>query len=163
MQTTVPNTRKPGRVFTTAVVKLILPAPQEMILGGLKPLADYSTQDCQSRSLSTEDLSVEPMTVQELLDCARSLGQPPHPNEGGFQPDFQPFTTIPLRLIPKNIGKCNIPNRYLSSKLFQDPLSQMAGELVLAFAPASIQRHAVAGINGRILSQQQLSDQLRKL
>jgi len=97
------------------------------------------------------------MTVQELLDLRDRLVNRFHPNEGDLlELDLQPFTTTPLRFVtPKH---CRYLNRYLSSKLFQDPRQWL--ESLFSFAPASIQRQLL--INGRIQSQQQLSDQVKK-
>src|ERR671932_494755 len=70
-----------------------------------------------------EDLTVEPVSVQELLDLRDRLVNHHHPNEGDLlELDFQPFYDYtPTIRDPKNIGKgVEYLNRYLSSKLFQD-------------------------------------------
>lgn len=69
----------------------------------------------------TADLSVEPMSVQELLDTRDRLVNCYHPNEGDLlEIDFAPFYDYsPIIRDPKNIGKgVQFLNRYLSSKLF---------------------------------------------
>jgi sucrose synthase len=91
------------------------------------------------------------------------MGNAPHPNEGDLlELDFQPFYDYtPTIRDPKNIGKgVRFLNRYLSSKLFQDPRQWL--ESLYSF----LSLHSFQGtqllINGRIKSQQQLSDQVKK-
>jgi sucrose synthase len=110
-----------------------------------------------------EDLTVEPVSVQELLDLRDRLVNRFHPNEGDLlELDFQPFYDYtPTIRDPKNIGKgVRFLNRYLSSKLFQDPRQWL--ESLYSF----LSLHSFQGtqllINGRIKSQQQLSDQVKK-
>ena len=110
-----------------------------------------------------EDLSVESMTVEELLNVRDRFVNRFHPNEGNIlELDFQPFYDyIPTIRDPKNIGKgVQYLNRYLSSKLFQDPRQWL--ESLFSF----LRLHQYNGnqllINGRIQSQQQLSDQIKK-
>src|ERR687886_2040325 len=110
-----------------------------------------------------EDLTVEPVTVQELLDLRDRFVNHYHPTEGDvFELDFQPFYDYsPTIRDPKNIGKgVRFLNRFLSSKLFQDPrdwLEALYGFLIV---------HSFQGtqllINQRIKNQQQLSDQVKK-
>jgi sucrose synthase len=110
-----------------------------------------------------EDLTVESMTVQELLDLRDRLVNRFNPQEGDvLELDFQPFYDYsPALRDPKNIGKgVEFLNRYLSSKLFQDPKQWL--EALYKF----LSLHSCNGrqllINGRIQSQQQLSDQLKR-
>jgi sucrose synthase len=110
-----------------------------------------------------EDLTVETMTVQELLDLRDRLVNRFNPQEGDvLELDFQPFYDYsPALRDPKNIGKgVEFLNRYLSSKLFQDPKQWL--EALYKF----LSLHSCNGtqllINGRIQSQQQLSDQLKR-
>jgi sucrose synthase len=110
-----------------------------------------------------EDLTVEAMTVQELLDLRDRLVNRFNPQEGDvLELDFQPFYDYsPALRDPKNIGKgVEFLNRYLSSKLFQDPKQWL--EALYKF----LSLHSCNGtqllINGRIQSQQQLSDQLKR-
>jgi sucrose synthase len=110
-----------------------------------------------------EDLTVESMTVQELLDLRDRLVNRFNPQEGDvLEVDFQPFYDYsPALRDPKNIGKgVEFLNRYLSSKLFQDPKQWL--EALYKF----LSLHSCNGtqllINGRIQSQQQLSDQLKR-
>jgi sucrose synthase len=111
----------------------------------------------------TADLSVEAMTVQELLDLRDRLVNKYHPNEGDLlELDFGPFYDYtPVIRDPKNIGKgLQYLNRYLSSKLFQDPKQWL--ESLFSF----LRLHQYNGIqlliNNRIQSQQQLSQQVKK-
>ncbi|HEY9649873.1 MAG TPA: sucrose synthase, partial [Coleofasciculaceae cyanobacterium] len=71
-----------------------------------------------------EDLTVEPVAVQELLDLRDRFVNRHHPSEGDLlELDFRPFYDYsPTIRDPKNIGKgVSFLNRFLSSKLFQDP------------------------------------------
>jgi len=111
----------------------------------------------------TEDLKVEPMTVQELLDLRDRFVNRFHPNEGDLlELDFQPFYDyIPSIRDPKNIGKgVEYLNRYLSSKLFQDPRQWQEG--LFDFLRVHRCNATQLMINGRIESQQQLSERVKK-
>lgn len=110
-----------------------------------------------------EDLTVEPMTVQELLDLRDRFVNHYHPMEGDvFELDFQPFYDYsPTIRDPKNIGKgVRFLNRYLSSKLFQDPKQWL--ESLYTFLRVHQFQGTQLLINGRIKSQQQLSDQVKR-
>ncbi|MGI2902903.1 sucrose synthase [Tolypothrix sp. VBCCA 56010] len=111
----------------------------------------------------TEDLSVESISVDELLDLRDRLVNRFHPNEGDLlELDFGPFYDYtPTIRDPKNIGKgVQYLNRYLSSKLFQDAKQWLEG--LFNF----LRLHQYNGIqlliNDRIQTQQQLSEQLKK-
>ncbi len=110
-----------------------------------------------------EDLQVEPMTVQELLDLRDRFVGRYHPQEGKLlELDFQPFYDYtPTIRDSKNIGKgVEFLNRYLSSKLFQDPRQWL--ESLFKF----LRLHSYEGlqllINERIQNQQDLSDRLKQ-
>jgi sucrose synthase len=110
-----------------------------------------------------EDMTVEPMTVQELLDVRDRFVNHFHPQEGDIlELDFGPFYDYsPTIRDPKNIGKgVEFLNRYLSSKLFQDPQQWL--ETLFNF----LRLHHCNGvqllINNRLKSQQQLSEQVKK-
>jgi sucrose synthase len=110
-----------------------------------------------------EDLTVEPMTVQELLDLRDRFVNHYHPTEGDvLELDFQPFYDYsPTIRDPKNIGKgVRFLNRYLSSKLFQDPKQWL--ESLYTFLSVHQFQGTQLLINGRIKSQQQLSDQVKR-
>ncbi|MCX7592188.1 MAG: sucrose synthase [Fischerella sp.] len=111
----------------------------------------------------TADLSVERMTVQELLDLRDRLVNRFHPNEGDLlEIDFGPFYDYsPIIRDPKNIGKgVQFLNRYLSSKLFQDPKQWL--ESLFVFLSLHQYNGVQLLINNRIQSQQQLSEQVKK-
>ncbi|MBD1861909.1 MULTISPECIES: sucrose synthase [Trichocoleus] len=113
--------------------------------------------------LSEDDLTVDVMTVQELLDIRDLLVNRFHPNEGDvLELDFQPFYDYsPSIRDPKNIGKgVQFLNRFLSSKLFQDPQEWL--EALFKFL--SLHRHNGTQllINERIKSQGELSSQVKK-
>jgi len=110
-----------------------------------------------------EDLTVEPVTVQELLDLRDRLVNHHHPQEGDLlELDFQPFYDYtPTIRDPKNIGKgVRFLNRFLSSKLFQDPREWL--ESLYKFLSLHQFQGTQLLINGRIKSQQQLSDQVKR-
>lgn len=111
----------------------------------------------------TEDLNVELLTTEELLNVRDRFVNRSHPNEGEMlEIDFEPFYDYtPTIRDPKNIGKgVEYLNRYLSSKLFQDPKQWL--ESLFDF----LRLHQYDGsqllINARIQSQQQLSEQIKK-
>jgi sucrose synthase len=110
-----------------------------------------------------EDLTVEPMTTQELLDLHdRHVGRS-HPLDGDIpEIDFQPFYDYsPLIRDAKNIGKgVEFLNRYLSSKLFQDPRQWL--ESLFLFLSLHHCNGIQLLINKRIQSQQQLSDRVKR-
>ncbi|MGB3208208.1 MAG: sucrose synthase [Crinalium sp.] len=111
----------------------------------------------------TEDLTVETMTIQELLDVRDRFVNHFHPNEGDIlELDFQPFYDYtPTIRDPKNIGKgVQYLNRYLSSKLFQDPKQWL--EALFSFLRIHRYNGTQLMINERIQSAQQLSDQIKK-
>ncbi|MEO0406513.1 MAG: sucrose synthase [Cyanobacteria bacterium P01_A01_bin.135] len=109
-----------------------------------------------------ENLTVEEMSVQEILDLRDRFVNHFHPEEGDvLEVDLLPFYDYSPRIRdPKNIGKgVEFLNRYLSSKLFQDPTRWL--EVLYQFL--SLHRHNSTQllINARINSQQKLSDQVK--
>jgi sucrose synthase len=111
----------------------------------------------------TEELNLEPLNVQELLDIRDRFVDRYHPNEGDMlELDFQPFYDYtPTIRDPKNIGKgVQFLNRYLSSKLFQDPKQWL--ESLFDFLRLHKYDTTPLLINGRIQSQQQLSEKIKK-
>lgn len=111
----------------------------------------------------TEDLSVDLLTVQDLLDLRDRLVNRFHPNEGDIlELDFGPFYDYtPTIRDAKNIGKgVQYLNRYLSSKLFQDPRQWLEG--LFNFLRLHQYNGTQLLINGRIQSQQQLSDRVKQ-
>ncbi len=111
----------------------------------------------------TEELNIELLSVQELLDVRDRFVNHYHPNEGDIlELDFQPFYDYtPTIRDPKNIGKgVQFLNRYLSSKLFQDPKQWL--ESLFDFLRLHKYDSTQLLINGRIQSQQQLSEKIKK-
>ncbi|MEM7552967.1 MAG: sucrose synthase [Cyanobacteria bacterium P01_A01_bin.84] len=111
----------------------------------------------------TADLNVEAMEVQELLDLRDRFIHKYNPHEGDLlELDFGPFYDYsPTIRDPKNIGKgVQFLNRYLSSKLFQDPKEGV--ESLFNF----LRLHQYNGIqlliNDRIQNQDQLSKQVKE-
>ncbi len=111
----------------------------------------------------TEELNVEQLSIQELLDVRDRFVNHYHPNEGDIlELDFQPFYDYtPTIRDPKNIGKgVQYLNRYLSSKLFQDPRQWL--ESLFDFLRLHKYDSTQLLINSRIQSQQQLSEKIKK-
>ncbi|MBO9998665.1 MAG: sucrose synthase [Cyanobacteria bacterium SID2] len=106
-----------------------------------------------------EDMTYEPMTVQDLLDTRDRFVGHYHPQEGDvFEIDFEPFYDYsPTIRDPKNIGKgVQFLNRYLSSKLFQDPRQWQ--QTLFQFLSLHSYNGLKLLINRRINSWEQLSD-----
>lgn len=111
----------------------------------------------------TEELNVQELSIQELLDVRDRFVNHYHPNEGDIlELDFQPFYDYtPTIRDPKNIGKgVQYLNRYLSSKLFQDPKQWL--ESLFDFLRLHKYDSTQLLINSRIQSQQQLSEKIKK-
>jgi sucrose synthase len=111
----------------------------------------------------TEDLYVEPMTVQELLDTRDRFVKRSDPEEGSiFEIDFQPFYDYsPLIRDPKNIGKgVQFLNRYLSSKLLD---SRQWLDALFRFLSLHRYDGSQLLINERIQTQQDLSNQVKRV
>jgi sucrose synthase len=110
-----------------------------------------------------EDLTVELITKQELLNLRdRHVGRS-HPLDGNIpEIDFQSFYDYsPLIRDSKNIGRgVEFLNRYLSSKLFQDPHQWL--EALFQFLSLHHFNGIQLLINERIKSQEQLSNQVKR-
>jgi sucrose synthase len=110
-----------------------------------------------------DDLTIEPMTVQQLLDERDRFVNHFHPEEGDvFEIDFEPFYDYsPSIRDPKNIGKgVEFLNRFLSSKLFQNPEQWL--EALYSFLSLHEYNGIQLLINGRIKNRHQLSDQVKQ-
>ena len=108
-------------------------------------------------------MTLQQMTVQELLDARDRFVNHFHPQEGDIlELDFGPFYDYsPIIRDPKNIGKgVQFLNRYLSSKLFQDP--RQSQETLFNFLGIHRCNGLQLLINDRIKSQEQLSEQVKK-
>lgn len=109
------------------------------------------------------DMTVQAMSVEQLLDVRDRHVNRYNPQEGDvLELDFQPFYDYsPVIKDPKNIGKgVQFLNRYLSSKLFQDPDKWLEG--LYSFLSLHSYQGTQLLINKRIKTQQQLSDQVKK-
>jgi len=109
------------------------------------------------------DLSVESLSIEQLLDVRDRFIDRFHPEEGDvFEIDFQPFYDYsPTIRDSKNIGKgVQYLNRFLSSKLFQDPKQWL--EALFNFLSIHHYNGFTLLINGRIKNQQQLSDRVKE-
>lgn len=158
------NHKKPEHFFQYSHLGQLVYYTQEIILDNeslyliIRP--KIASQDVY-RVL--EDLTVESVTVQELLDLRDRFVNHYHPTEGDvLELDFQPFYDYsPTIRDPKNIGKgVRFLNRYLSSKLFQDPRQWL--ESLYTFLSVHQFQGTQLLINGRIKNQQQLSDQVKR-
>ncbi|BAU63643.1 Sucrose synthase [Stanieria sp. NIES-3757] len=110
-----------------------------------------------------EDLNYEAMTVQQLLDTRDRFVNHFHPDEGDvFEIDFRPFYDYsPTIRDPKNIGRgVQFLNRYLSSKIFQDPNQWL--EALYSFLSLHSYNGNTLLINGRIKDRKQLSDRIKQ-
>jgi sucrose synthase len=111
----------------------------------------------------TEDLTVEEMAVQEWLDLCDRFVQRYYPQEGDVLPlNVRPFYDYsPLIQDPKNIGKgVQFLNRYLSSKLFQDPQQWLTS--LFQFLSLHHYNGFQLLINERIQTYQQLSERVKQ-
>ncbi|MEA5578486.1 sucrose synthase [Anabaena sp. UHCC 0451] len=111
----------------------------------------------------TEELDIITMTVQELLDLRDRFVNKFNPQDGDLlELDFGPFYDYsPTIRDPKNIGKgVQFLNRYLSSKIFQDPKQWL--ESLFNFLRLHHYNGVQLLINERIQSQPQLSVQVKK-
>jgi sucrose synthase len=110
-----------------------------------------------------EDLTVEAMSIEDLLNLRDRLVDRFHPQEGNnLEIDFKPFYDYyPAIKDPKNIGKgAAFLNRYLSSKLFQAP--EQWFESLFKFLRTHNYNGTQLLVNGRIQSQSQLSQQVKQ-
>ncbi|MEM1367744.1 MAG: sucrose synthase [Cyanobacteria bacterium P01_H01_bin.15] len=109
-----------------------------------------------------DDLSYEPLDRPELLDIRDRLVDQYRPDDGDvFEIDFGPFYDYsPMIRDAKNIGRgVRFLNRYLSSKLFQDPAQWLSA--LYKFLRLHRYNETVLLINERICDQRQLSDQVK--
>jgi sucrose synthase len=110
-----------------------------------------------------EDLSVDSIDIPDLLDLRDRFVGHYRPQEGDvLELDFAPFYDYsPTIRDPKNIGKgVEFLNRYLSSKLFQDPLQWQ--QALFQFLSLHSYNGLQLLINERINNWQQLSDRVKQ-
>ncbi|MBW4696398.1 MAG: sucrose synthase [Aphanocapsa lilacina HA4352-LM1] len=114
--------------------------------------------------INREDLRVEPLSIQEYLDlCDQTTGRF-RPQDGDvLELDFQPFYDFsPSIRDSKNIGKgVQFLNRFLSSKLFQDPGKWQ--QRLFQFLRLHRHNGSQLLINERIQTLSQLSVQLKRV
>jgi sucrose synthase len=157
------RTQKPDSFRTASPLGQLIAHTQEIIVESNSTC--LIVRPAIARELAfrvTEELGVEPITVQELLDTRDRLVNRFHPEEGHiFEIDVHPFYDYsPLVRDPKNIGKgVQFLNRYLSSKLLD---SHKWLDTLFTF----LSLHRYDGIqlliNERITSQEALSTQVKR-
>ncbi|HBL13653.1 MAG TPA: sucrose synthase [Cyanobacteria bacterium UBA11162] len=156
--------QKPGYFYPSSTLGRLIYYTQEIILENESLyLIVRSKIAAQEAFRVLEDLTVEPITVQELLDVRDRLVNRYNPLEGDvLELDFKPFYDFsPTIRDPKNIGKgLQFLNRFLSSKLFQDP-QQWQASLYNFLSIHNFQGTQLL-INDRIKTQQQLSDRVKE-
>ncbi|MEG3894343.1 MULTISPECIES: sucrose synthase [unclassified Microcoleus] len=155
---------KPEQFHQSSLLSKLIYYVQEIILedGSLCVLLRPKIATMEILRIA-DDLTVEQMTVQELLDVRDRFVNHFHPQEGDIlELDFGPFYDYsPSIRDPKNIGKgVQFLNRYLSSKLFQDPTQSQ--ETLFNFLGIHRYNGVQLLINDRIKSQEQLSEQVKK-
>jgi sucrose synthase len=155
---------KPEQFHQSSLLSKLIYCVQEIILedGSLCILLRPKIAGIEIVRLG-DDLRVQQMAVQELLDARDRLVNHFHPQEGDIlELDFAPFYDYsPIIRDPKNIGKgVQFLNRYLSSKLFQDPTQWQ--ETLFNFLGIPRYNSVQLLINARIKSQEQLSEQVKK-
>ncbi|MEG4205610.1 sucrose synthase [Microcoleus sp. Pol7_A1] len=155
---------KPEQFHQSSLLRKLIYYVQEIILedGSLCVLLRPKIATMEILRVA-DDLTVEQMTVQELLDVRDRFVNHFHPQEGDIlELDFGPFyDNSPTIRDPKNIGKgVQFLNRYLSSKLFQDPTQSQ--DTLFNFLGIHRYNGIQLLINDRIKSQEQLSEQIKK-
>ncbi|MGJ3245085.1 MAG: sucrose synthase [Elainellaceae cyanobacterium] len=156
--------KKPEQFFSSSDLGRLIYYTQEIILDRESLCMIIRPQIANEEICRVlEDLTYEYISVQELLDVRDRFVNRFHPEEGDvLELDFDPFYDYsPNIRDPKNIGKgVEFLNRYLSSKLFQDPSRWL--EALYHFLSLHSHNGTQLMINERIRSQQQLSDQIKK-
>jgi sucrose synthase len=156
--------QKPASFYQSSHLGRLIFHIQELILENGNACLLVRSQIAHQQAYQIfEDLTVEPMTTEELLDLHDRYVSRSHPLEGNIpEIDFQPFYDYsPLIRDPKNIGKgVEFLNRYLSSKLFQDPRQWL--EALFVFLSLHNCNGIQLLINKRIKSQQQLSERVKQ-
>ena len=156
--------QKPEAFYSTSNLGQLIDCVQEIILEPESLCMIIRPKIAREETYRIfEDLTVEPMTVQELMDLRDRFVNRFRPEEGDvLELDFQPFYDYsPNIRDPKKIGKgVEFLNRYLSSQLFNLP----EREAVAAYKFLSL--HCCDGIqlmiNEQIQSSQQLSDRVKR-
>jgi sucrose synthase len=158
------SSEKPEQFYTSSHFGKLIYFTQEIILEGESLCLIIRPRIAKQEAYRLlEDLTIEPITTQDLLDLRDRFVNRYNPQEGDvFEIDFQPFYDYsPTIRDPKNIGKgVEFLNRYLSSKLFQDPRQWQ--ESLFNFLRLHRYNGSQLLINERIQTQQQLSDRVKQ-
>lgn len=159
------NHQKPEQFFRSSLLGRLIYYVQEIILD-IESFCVIIRPRIASQEvfrIYREDLTVEPMSTEQLLDLRDRIVNCYHPHEGNvLELDFQPFNDYsPTIRDPKNIGKgVQFLNRYLSSKLLQEPGQWL--EALFRFLSIHSHNGIQLLINSRIQNQQQLSGQIKR-
>lgn len=155
---------KPADFFTLSFLGKLIYYTQEIILEDESICIIIRPKIASQEAYRLlEDLTVESVSVPELLDVRDRFVNHYHPNEGDIlELDFGPFYDYsPVIRDPKNIGKgVQFLNRFLSSKLFQDPKQWLSA--LYTFLSLHRYNGLQLMINERIKNQQQLSDKVKQ-
>ncbi|HEY9625168.1 MAG TPA: sucrose synthase [Crinalium sp.] len=158
------NYQKSESFAKTSHLASLIASTQEMILESSSVCIIVRPDIGRLQSFRvTEDLYVEPMTIEELLDTRDRLVNRSHTSDGGtFEIDFQPFYDYsPLIRDPKNVGKgVQFLNRYLSSKLLD---SRQWLDTLFKFLSLHRYDGSQLLINERIRTQDDLSNQVKRV
>ncbi len=156
--------QKPTSFYKFSDLGRLISFVQELILENGNTCLIVRSQIARQEAYQIfEDLTVVPMTTQELLDLRDRYVGRSHPLDGDIpEIDFQSFYDYsPLIRDSKNIGKgVEFLNRYLSSKLFHDPHQWL--EALFQFLSLHHYNGMQLLISERIKSQQQLSSQVKR-
>ena len=154
----------PGQYYLNSNLGRLIYYTQEMILEKESICLIIRPKIAQQEAYRIfEDLNYESMTIQQLLDTRDRFVDRFHPEEGDvFEIDFRPFYDYSPRIRDsKNIGRgVQFLNRYLSSKLFQDPDRWL--KTLYTFLSLHSYNGTTLLINGRIKDRQQLSDRVKQ-
>jgi sucrose synthase len=149
--------------YHTSLVSKLVYYTQEIILEEESLCLVYRPKIARHEIYRIYDgLTIEPLTIQQLLDVRDRFVNHYHPEEGDvFEIDFGPFYDYsPIVRDPKNIGRgVQFLNRFLSSRLFQNP--QQGLEALFRFLSLHSYNGHTLLINGRIKNSQQLSEQVK--
>jgi sucrose synthase len=155
---------KTDNFYRASLVSKLIYYTQEIILEETSLCLVYRPKIARHEIYRIYDgLTIEPLTIQQLLDVRDRFVNHYHPEEGNiFEIDFNPFYDYsPVIRDPKNIGRgVQFLNRFLSSRGFQNP--QPGLEALFHFLSLHSYNGQTLLINGRIKNPQQLSEQVKE-
>jgi sucrose synthase len=158
------NHEKSDNFYRASLVGKLIYYTQEIILEETSLCLVYRPKIAKHEIYRIyDDLTIEPLTIQQLLDVRDRFVNHYHPEEGNvFEIDFNPFYDYsPTIRDPKNIGRgVQFLNRFLSSRGFQNP--QAGLEALFNFLSLHSYNGHTLLINGRIKNPQQLSEQVKE-